>query len=79
MRAAYATFSGAFAGDAAHLDLAVFSADGDLLHEFFDCLFLGPYNRVDLRACDAEVSCGRCRRCIAWRKTARGSGAAERR
>ena len=52
--AAYRQFSATFASDAAHLDLAVFSADGDLLHEFFDCLFLGPYNRVDLRACDAE-------------------------
>ena len=68
LRAAYATFSGAFAGDAAHLDLAVFSADGDLLHEFFDCLFLGPYNRVDLRACDAEVSGRRGRRCIVYRR-----------
>ena len=52
---AYEVFLRDFGGDATHLDLAVFSADGDILHEFFDCLFLGPYNRIDLRACDAEV------------------------
>jgi hypothetical protein len=55
LRSAHQNFLRDFVSDATHLDLAVFSADGDLLHEFFDCLFLGPYHRVDLRACDAEV------------------------
>jgi len=55
LRAAYADFNRTFlASEASHLEAALFSADGDFLHAFFDCLFLGPYTRVDLRACDAE-------------------------
>lgn len=41
-------------GDSKRIETMLFSADGDALHQYFDCLFLGPYTRVDLRACDAE-------------------------
>lgn len=30
------------------LDFSLFSAEGDSLHQMFDCLFLGPYARMDM-------------------------------
>ena len=54
LRAAFAAFNATFANESAHIDAALFSVDGDFIHQFFDCLFLGPYTRLDLRACDAE-------------------------
>jgi hypothetical protein len=54
LQAAYAEFNRSFDSQAASIDTALFSADGDFIHDFFDCMFLGPYTRVDLRACDAE-------------------------
>ena len=32
----------------------LFSAEGDFIHDFFDCMFLGPYTRIDAMPCDAE-------------------------
>jgi hypothetical protein len=36
------------------IDSVLFSADGDFIHDFLDCIYLGPYTRVDWRACDAD-------------------------
>lgn len=36
------------------IEAMLFSADGDFIHEFFDCVFMGPYNRIDLLPCDKE-------------------------
>jgi hypothetical protein len=36
------------------MEVALFSADGDFIHEFFDCMFMGPYSRVDFMSCDIE-------------------------
>ena len=39
----------------AHLDMQIFSVEGDVLHQTMDCLFMGPYSRVDywpIPACD---------------------------
>jgi hypothetical protein len=55
LRAAFERFTSKFGEEAEDIDALLFSADGDLLHQFFDCLYLGPYTRVDLHACDAEV------------------------
>ena len=52
LRAAYAEFNASFAQEAPLIDVALFSADGDLIHTFVDCMFLGPYSRVDYRAVD---------------------------
>ena len=52
---AYDTWREGYGKESGHIDAFVFSADGDLMHQFFDCVFMGPYSRVDLRACDAEV------------------------
>ena len=55
LQAAYRAFNATFPTEAAHIDAMLFSADGDFLHDFIDCMVLGPYTRIDLRACDAEV------------------------
>ena len=34
--------------------IKLFSADGDFIHDFFDCMFMGPYNAVEILPCDAE-------------------------
>ena len=31
----------------AHLDIQIFSVEGDVLHQTMDCMFMGPYARVD--------------------------------
>jgi hypothetical protein len=53
LRAAYAMFNRTYQTDtkndgdeASKIDAALFSADGDFIHDFFDCMFLGPYSRV---------------------------------
>jgi hypothetical protein len=30
-----------------HIDVQFFSVEGDVLHQIMDCLFMGPYSRVD--------------------------------
>lgn len=30
-----------------HIDMQFFSVEGDMLHQTMDCMFLGPYSRVD--------------------------------
>jgi hypothetical protein len=40
-----------------HIDMEFFSVEGDVLHQTMDCLFMGPYSRVDYwptPACDGE-------------------------
>ena len=54
LAAAFTQFNLDFPKEAHDIDAALFSADGDLLHQFMDCVFLGPYTRIDLRAGDAE-------------------------
>jgi hypothetical protein len=53
---AVAAFQALFAQQAASIDTVLFSADGDFIHDFFDCMYLGPYSRVDVLACDPENS-----------------------
>ena len=38
--------------DAAHLDLAIFTAEGDALHQLFDALVAGPYARANMWPAD---------------------------
>jgi hypothetical protein len=40
--------------DAKHLDLAIFTAEGDSLHQLFDALVLGPYARANMWPMDVE-------------------------
>ena len=47
-------FESTFAQEAVSIDTILFSADGDFVHDFFDCMYLGPYTRVDLLACDPD-------------------------
>ena len=54
LREAFAIFNRTFGAEAKSIDAALFSADGDFLHDFFDCVFIGPYTRLDTLACDAE-------------------------
>ena len=56
LRAAYAAFNASFPSEAPHIDVALFTADGDLIHQFIDCMFLGPYTRVDYRTVDERLS-----------------------
>ena len=51
---AFALFNASFGKEAAFIDAALFSADGDFIHNFFDCIFLGPYSRQDILPCDHE-------------------------
>lgn len=52
LQRAYADFNET--STSAVIDAALFSADGDFIHEYFDCVFMGPYSRVDILPCDAE-------------------------
>jgi hypothetical protein len=43
-----------------HLDIQIFSVEGDVLHQTMDCMFMGPYSRVDywpIPACDTADEC----------------------
>jgi hypothetical protein len=53
LQRAYAEFNKTMSAASA-MDIALFSADGDFIHEYFDCVFMGPYSRVDILPCDAE-------------------------
>ena len=48
-------------GGSAHLDIEIFSVEGDVLHQTMDCIFMGPYSRVDywpIPACvEGEEEC----------------------
>ena len=52
IQAAFDTLNATFAQSARSLQIKLFSADGDFIHDFFDCVFLGPYTRVDMLPCD---------------------------
>jgi hypothetical protein len=54
-QAAAAAFGALYDQQSASLDTILFSADGDFVHDVFDCMYLGPYTRVDLLACDADL------------------------
>ena len=51
---AVAAFESLYEQQASDIDTVLFSADGDFIHDFFDCMYLGPYSRVNLMACDAD-------------------------
>ncbi len=36
------------------LDVLFFSAEGDILHQMLDCMFLGPYSKIDYVVTDAN-------------------------
>ena len=52
MQAAFARFNSTFWDSAKQMQIELFSADGDFIHDFMDCVFLGPYTRTDLLPCD---------------------------
>lgn len=54
LKKAWAQFNATFQNDAKDIDVMLFSADGDFIHNFFDCMYLGPYTRVDLFPCDKD-------------------------
>lgn len=54
LHAAFSDFNFSFKQESAFIDAALFSADGDFIHDFFDCMFLGPYSRLDVLPCDHE-------------------------
>jgi hypothetical protein len=43
-----------FQSTAKRMKIELFSADGDFIHDFIDCVFLGPYTRVDMLPCDLD-------------------------
>ena len=51
MNAAFEAFN-ASTNSMKKLQVELFSADGDFIHDFFDCVFLGPYTRADILPCD---------------------------
>jgi hypothetical protein len=53
-QAAVQAFESLYSQQSAAIDTILFSADGDFIHDFFDCMYLGPYTRVDLLACDTD-------------------------
>ena len=57
-----------------HLDVEFFSVEGDVLHQTMDCMFMGPYARVDywpIPACEGEEE----DECLAGPYWARAEGA----
>jgi len=51
-------FNESFPKEKQSIDVQLFSADGDFIHEFFDCMYLGPYSRVDMFPCTSdELEC----------------------
>jgi len=54
---AWNAFNTSFEKDRHGIDVQIFSADGDFIHEFFDCMYLGPYSRVDYFPCTAGLEC----------------------
>jgi hypothetical protein len=54
LEADFTKFNSTFKEESQSIDAALFSADGDFIHDFFDCVFLGPYTRVDILPCDRE-------------------------
>ena len=52
LKHAFRVFNQTFLASAKLMQVALFSADGDFIHDFLDCVFLGPYTRVDLLPCD---------------------------
>lgn len=46
--------------DQANVDAQFFSAEGDLIHQTLDCIFMGPYSRVDywpIPICEPGTEC----------------------
>jgi hypothetical protein len=54
LRKAYDEFNRSSAASMRKMDVAIFTADGDFIHDYFDCIFMGPYSRVDVLPCDAD-------------------------
>ena len=54
LEAEFTKFNLSFKHESQSIDAALFSADGDFIHDFFDCVFMGPYTRVDALPCDRE-------------------------
>jgi hypothetical protein len=54
LKSAFEKFNSTFFSESKAIDVALFSADGDFVHDFFDCIFLGPYTRVDILPCDKD-------------------------
>ena len=54
VQSAFDTFNQTFFKSAKEMRIELFTADGDFLHDFFDCVFLGPYTRFDILPCDRD-------------------------
>ena len=56
-----------------HLEIQIFSVEGDVLHQTMDCMFMGPYARVDywpIPSCDG----GECLTGPYWARDEAGRG-----
>jgi hypothetical protein len=60
MHKAFLEFNRTFRSTAQRMKIELFSADGDFIHDFFDCVFLGPYTRVDMLPCDLNGRLPNC-------------------
>jgi hypothetical protein len=54
LKRAWQVFNETFQREALEIKVALFTADGDLIHNFFDCMYMGPYTRIDIIPCDQE-------------------------
>lgn len=54
LQRAFDALNATFLESAKKMQVALFSADGDFIHDYIDCVFLGPYTRVDMLPCDKE-------------------------
>ena len=58
-----------------HIDMQFFSVEGDVLHQIMDCMFMGPYSRMDywpIPACTEEEE--ECLTGPYWARDAEGLG-----
>ena len=50
----FADFNRSWEKESQFIEATFFSADGDLVHDFMDCVFLGPYTRADWLPCAVD-------------------------
>jgi hypothetical protein len=62
-------------GGSEHLNIEIFSVEGDVLHQTMDCIFMGPYSRVDYWPIPACVEEGGEDECLVGPYWSRDEGA----
>ena len=54
----FAEFNRTWSSEKKLIETAFFSVDGDMVHDFLDCVFLGPYTRAEWLPClDGDEGC----------------------